>query len=371
VSLLICCLLMRPSNHIDTFMHTMTTDTSNEDENAILLKRLQAQFGDMDLSNLMQSENNNDNDYDSDESSSLIEPTPEELLEWQQQQFQKGKEKLNAKKKTEPPNDWEEIYLPPKFLVDNSNSSLLTQQNVTTIFQLCTKHKQKHLCNEWKCLYTSTIHGFSYFHYTLKDYNQPTVIVLQTTTGSKLGIFTSTQYYSTKNEMYGNHYDCFLFTIDDDIKILNAKSINVNGNDAATATTNDKGKPYLYCDKEDGIRIGGTISQPRIHLTKTLERCRALPFCTKFDDGDLLLPSGGDTSLYYFDVTQIEVYGVGSSIDDAIQHQQKQRAIHESTMLQRRKIYDKTQLLGDVQLMQGHNDTMFSHISAAAGRMDV
>ena len=73
-----------------------TMSVSKEDE-LELLARLQAQFGDLDVTGFMQGNSNYVPDDDESESS-LEEPTAEELQAWQEAQFATGKTRQDAKK---------------------------------------------------------------------------------------------------------------------------------------------------------------------------------------------------------------------------------------------------------------------------------
>jgi hypothetical protein len=96
--------------------------------------------------------------------------------------------------------------------------------------------------------------------------------------------------------------------------------------------------------------IGGTSSQPRLHITESLDECRALTYDQLFDDGDLL--SGKcSQSLYYFDVDCIEIWGVGGEewIADALQAQAKAKEMKAACFEKARKV-DKRQLLDAFEL---------------------
>ena len=71
-------------------------------EQAKLLARLQAQFGDMDVGGMLDGTNklcdNNGVEDDDNSESSMEEPTAEELRAWQEAQFAKGTMKIEAKK---------------------------------------------------------------------------------------------------------------------------------------------------------------------------------------------------------------------------------------------------------------------------------
>ena len=112
-----------------------------------------------------------------------------------------------------------------------------------------------------------------------------------------------------------------------------------------------------------GMGIGGTTSQPRLHLTESLEECRALSYDLLFDDCDLL--SGKCShSLYYFDVDCIEIWGVGGEewIADALQTQAKAKKMHAACLEMARRV-DKRQLLDDLDngLIFGNGDGLFGH----------
>ena len=73
------------------------------DEATAMMRRLQSQFGDMNLDALLSDNNNNNNEKGGNEnasnsssssSSAMEDPTPEELQAWQAAQFQKGQAAL-------------------------------------------------------------------------------------------------------------------------------------------------------------------------------------------------------------------------------------------------------------------------------------
>jgi hypothetical protein len=100
-----------------------------------------------------------------------------------------------------------------------------------------------------------------------------------------------------------------------------------------------------------------------LHLTESLEECRALSYDTLFDDGDLLLGKG-DESLYYFDVNEIEAWAVGGNVDAVLAAQSKQKGIKLATLERARKV-DKRQLLEHIQngfaWKSGNKPGLFGH----------
>eukprot|EP00536_Pseudo-nitzschia_multiseries_P016451 jgi/Psemu1/313185/fgenesh1_kg.1119_\ len=81
----------------------------------------------------------------------------------------------------------------------------------------------------------------------------------------------------------------------------------------------------------NGIGVGGRPTEPRFHLTETFEDCRCLTYDSSrtTKDGDLFAWENDDgthpfaQALYYFDVDEIEVWGVGGK--EWIEHALKER----------------------------------------------
>lgn len=119
-----------------------------------------------------------------------------------------------------------------------------------------------------------------------------------------------------------------------------------------------------------GLGVGGTSSQPRLHLTETLEDCRAMEYCRLFEGGDLLLGQGKD-SLNYFDVDCLEVWAVGGEewIADSMAQRKAQQDVAEATLVKARKV-DKQQFLRDFHLLAAPSG-LFGHVHHATDRCDV
>ena len=229
------------------------------------------------------------------------------------------------------------------------------------------------LGTKWARLYSSSEgDGLSFRNVRdkIRGYEGPTVLLIGgTPSASKLlgqiknddrvalGFFT-TDAWIESTDYFGSD-DCFLFSINrNDVQIIRPKS-------RSQSSTSTLSKKYMYCNPSSlatsnkrmkdapsrtngsvhGMGIGGTASQPRFHITESLEECRALPYDQLFDDGDLL--SGKcSQSLYYFDVDCIEVWGVGGEdwIEDALQAQNKAKEMKTAGLEKARKV-DKRQLL--------------------------
>lgn len=202
-----------------------------------------------------------------------------------------------------------------------------------------------------------------------------------------LGFFTTDSWIES-SEYFGSD-DCFLFSLDhktNDVKFVRPKT---RSHSAPSLGANR----YMYCHPSTlsttgrrrnkplsktnglvhGIGIGGLASQPRVHISESLEDCRALVFDQLFDDGDLLL-GRCDESLYYFDVDSIEVWGVGGEewITSALEAQTKTKEILAASVERARKV-EKKQLLDDFKNGVACVDKpgIFEHRNLAEKRCDV
>ncbi|KAL3765218.1 hypothetical protein ACHAWO_009295 [Cyclotella atomus] len=381
------------------------TASTTEDEAALLLARLQSQFGDFNISTFLNNNSSANIDEESSDESSLEEPSPEELLKWQEEQFQKGKMKMEAKKAStlnssevdvhkealqkrrlmssqeraslrDQDTEWEKISRLPD-LGEESSSFFPTNKRDESGSMV---HPSLHalaacepdvLGSKWKRLYSSS-HGDGLSFCNLMDkirgYKGPTVLLmggepstskcLSANEGSgkqpnarvALGFFT-TNYWTESKEAFGSDDDCFLFSLDAttmDVKIVRPKSRG--------SSTSQSSRNYMYCHSSKssksknstvfGICIGGSSpTQPRLHITESFEECRCLPYDSLFEDADLL--SGKcNSSLYYFDIDTVEVWGVGGApwIEDALLAQRKERVNRENALEKARRV-DKRMLL--------------------------
>ena len=202
---------------------------------------------------------------------------------------------------------------------------------------------------------------------------------------------------SHKSTFFGKNDDCFLFGIDQDrqedgkevgVKVIRPRSRASSA--ALGASGGGPGSPYhgsrdggfmYYRNGKNGkatdgaihgIGVGGNANQPRLHLTESLEGCRALPYDTMFEDGDILSPKTTkvpttttcndidqyDTEnvtdtfpLYYFDVVGMEVWGVGGRtwIEEALEARERVRVIAASQLRKRQTVKDKHVVYQDLK----------------------
>ncbi|KAG7364303.1 TLD domain containing protein [Nitzschia inconspicua] len=252
----------------------------------------------------------------------------------------------------------------------------------------------------WNRLYSSMEKdGLSFFNlcHEICNYDGPTLMILSVVPSkskmvasdatiasqsaiTSIGFFTTTTWQESP-EYYGNYSDhdrAFLFAMDEQhnrVEFFNMQKPNVERGGSrggfmychpstksfkrlrgksCPSGTSEKG--INFYERTDGavygIGIGGKPSQPRLHLTETLEECRCLTYDSSrtLQDGNLFLDKPAfESSLYYFDVDSIEVWGVGGKawIRHALEAREQARAIAASNLEQRRRIYDKTQMLDD------------------------
>jgi hypothetical protein len=434
-------------------MATATTASTNlsaapskeVQEELMMMHRLQAQFGDLDLTQLVGSPNEGEDTADSDDESSVAEPTPEELQAWQAAQFEKGQAALEAKRhaerksavqrrraelrsknhKDDDEDDWEQVAALPHLkgqssvFFPSSDAQGNELLGVHPLLQQMAEGDSEILGTTWKRLYSSAEgDGLSFYHLleTLKGYPGPTVLLVgalpsvsksatasTSSTGAKgkttpttVGFYTTSPW--TESTTFTGTSDCFLFAMDTSTTHQEEEKVHFfrpreDLNKKKTMKQQDE-THYMYCHPSTlnvtsrqqrhrsnmhtdglvhGLGVGGTSLQPRLHLTETLEDCRAMDYCTLFEGGDLLLGQGKD-SLNYFDVDCLEVWAVGGEewIADSLKEQQAQRDIVESVTMKARRIKDKKQFLGDVQLLSNNNNTgLFGHVQHTMNRCDM
>jgi len=260
------------------------------------------------------------------------------------------------------------------------------------------------LGTKWKRLYSSSDgDGLSFRNMwdKLRGYDGPTLMLYGGVPSSTRCIggddkrnkqrvsfgFVTTDSWIESTDYFGCDDDCFLFSLDYDtydVKIFRPKSRSMTADPRAAPTTRQL-KHHMYCHPSKfsranerarnmpgstdgslhGIGIGGTPSQPRVHISESLEDCRALTYDNIFEDGDILTGKGME-SLYYFDVDSIEIWGVGGEewIADALKAQAKARAVHRASLEQARKV-DKRQFLEDFEnslaWRSGNRPGVFGH----------
>ena len=394
-----------------------------------LLARLQAQFGDLDVGDFLGGDDGAAGKDDESESS-LEEPTAEELLAWQHSQYEIGNMKLEAKRIIEggggsnnkhksalqrrrqnktaeerrlmreyeatEANEWEHLTTSPDlggvtstFFPTVLGDGLELMGGVNPQLQKLASGDEV-LGTKWSRLYSSSDgDGLSFRNLLDKicGYEGPTVLLIGgTPSPSKcvgqiptqddrvsLGFYTQDTWTVSKENFGGSDDDCFLFSLDHN---------KTNGVQFFRPKARGGSNRYLYCHPSslataskkrkyvpNGIRIGGD----RLHITESLEECRALAYDDVFEEGDLLCGKCIQ-SLFYFDIDCIEVWGVGGDewIADALKAQPTSKSIQSANLERARKV-NKSHFLDDFQngLLSGAKSGLFGHRDLVEERCDL
>ncbi|KAL7431552.1 hypothetical protein ACHAXH_001823 [Discostella pseudostelligera] len=287
---------------------------------------------------------------------------------------------------------------------DVSDLDLVLAGGVNPLLQKLVEGDPEVLGTKWTRLFSSSDgDGLSFRNLCdkIRGYDGPTVLLIgglpsaskfvgraierdQDDDRVSLGFFTTDSWIET-TEYFGSD-DCFLFAMDH-----KANSVHVVRPKASP--TSNREKRYMYCHPSSlvtskmrgydgpsktngsvhGIGIGGTASQPRLHITESLEECRALSYDRLFDDGDLLLGKCTQ-SLFYFDVDCIEVWAVGGDewISHALRVQKDSKQIHAANLKKARTV-EKIQFLDDFQsgLTCANQQGLFGHRDLVRERCDL
>ena len=387
-------------------------------EEELLLQRLQSQFGDLNVGDMIGVEGSSNVIADDSSESSIEEPSPEELRVWQEAQYAKGKLKLETKqiivestehvhKSALQRESWikvkaaAELDSPSNFFPNSSTDGdlQLIGNNIHPILQQLVEGDPEVLGTKWTVLFSSSGGDGLSFHNLLNKirfYDGPTIMLfggIPSTSKSlgnnnsdnrvSLGFFTLDSWKESL-EYHGSDDSCFLFALDyqnNTVKFVRPKS---RSQQQQTSSNKAGTRKYMYCNSSlqqqtkkgannnCGIRIGGIVSQPRLYISESLEECRALEYDKLFEDGDLLLGKGKQ-SLNYFDIDCIEVFGVGGEewINDALKKRSKAKQIHNASLEQARKV-DKKQFLEHFKNDIAACDTnLFGHTAFIEERCDV
>ena len=351
------------------------------DEEAELLARLQSQFGDINVGAMMGgsiADDGNGNDSES----SVDETTEEELLAWQEAQFQKGRMKLEAKKIREggcednifksalqrrrqaksvherllmrehekgEAEEWEHLPSAPDlggaasvFFPTAIESDGELVGGVNPLLPKLANADPDVLGTKWRRLFSSADgDGLSFRNLLDKliGYDGPTVLLIGGTpsasksvgerSGSErvsLGFFTTDTWIESP-EHFGSSDDCFLFSLDhatNEVQIIRPKSTQGVG-----------AKQHMYCHPSGLVmpnmrrkvaQTNGSVHGIGIGGTASQPRLNiseSLEECRALEFDALfqdgdLLSGKCQESLFYFDTDCIELFGVGG--EDWIKH---------------------------------------------------
>lgn len=331
---------------------------------------------------------------------------------------QRRREELRQKKNTSSNNlvdDWEQVAAPPDLqghssvFFPSSDEDGIEHVGIHPLLQqLAQQGDPDILGTTWKPLFKSADgDGLSFVNLLakLEAYPGPTVLLMGTMPSANKSLATTENHQKKKKKsgtvgfyttspwmesatMAAGSSDCFLFAFNDQdnqVQFFRPNDNNHGSNDhnkkqtymhymhghpsTATSTTKLTAKAKASFANENllvhGLGIGGSSSLPRLHLTDTLENCRAVDYCSLFEAGDLLLGRAQD-SLNYFDVDCIEVWAVGGDewIQESLLAQQSKKAIMESNRTKARTVNKKhflQDLVGGILSVDHKPSGFFAH----------
>ena len=222
------------------------------------------------------------------------------------------------------------------------------------------------LGGSWRRLYTSDSDGLSFnrLHNSLLGYSGPTLLIIkEAESGGVFGASTSTAWKESK-DFYGNS-DCFLFSIQPNIKVMGPRGAGTN-----FMYCNPKSRSRGYDGLAHGIGFGGDTLQPRLFLSESFDGCIARASDMTFEAGKLLPPREIGNPSTVFDLECLEVWGVGGDavVAKALGNRHKQREVVASSIRKARKV-DKAQFLDDFKsgLIESK---AFAHRAEMRGRAD-
>jgi hypothetical protein len=265
----------------------------------------------------------------------------------------------------------------PSFFWDYKNSS-----NLLPLSLACMASS---LCGNWYRLYSSNWDGLSFltFQKALLSYAGPTVILVRskgTAAGCNNGIFGfySECPWKESTSWFGGDggFDSFLFKFDDhDLGVYWPTWESANGHCMYLNTAPEHGMHNHHHNAIPlrGLAIGGISNDtPRVHLTPSLENCKAATIDTAYTSGTLLPDdSKGMPSSPFFDVDALELWAVNASKEKFLQHLAagQQQLARKDQVRQRAAQVDRSHFLDDLKSGAFIN-TLFCHREESRGRHD-
>ncbi|CAB9517458.1 TLD domain-containing protein KIAA1609 [Seminavis robusta] len=239
--------------------------------------------------------------------------------------------------------------------------------------------------NKWYRLYSSNWDGLSFLalQNALLSYTGATVMLVRpkkeghnnntTTPSSVFGFYTDSPWKESNSWFGGEGFDSFLFYINDnDLGVYWPTWETSNGHYMYLNASPQNSGIQQQATALRGLAMGGiSADTPRVHLTPSLENCKATVTDTTYASG-ALLPDDPDgmPSSPFFDVDALEVWAIASK-EEYLQHRAagtKQLARKEETR-QRAAQVDRSQFLNDFQTGAFINN-LFDHREEARGRHD-
>ena len=321
--------------------------------------------------------------------------------------------------------EWIQVEGPPD--LNGQESAFLAPEDDPNLTELA--NEEPLLNGPWQRLYSSNTDGLSYAGLVsaLRGYDGPTVLLVgavpppvasyadskkgggNARKTATIGYYTATAW--KESGVYCGNQNCFLFTTsadgsngDGSVQIFrpNSKSNDDKNTTAqqprksrtinyqfchstiAAAVVSDGRKPGQHPDDTNVGPRGRAVVQvppglgvgesrgigPRLHITESLEGCRALPYDDAFAAGPLLPPFFRDNPTHSFDVDVMEAWGVGGSerIERALAARKRDRSFKEASRKRNAEV-DKAQFLDHFRSDMVHSNA-FAHARHTSGRVD-
>jgi len=221
------------------------------------------------------------------------------------------------------------------------------------------------LAGPWRRIFCSEEEGLSFrtFHEALTSFSGSTLILIQTVDGEKLGYYSDVPWKSSPN-WYSGEGESFLFRLHPFWNVYHSQFDGLpkkHHQFLNTPVSNRK-------DSLVGLAIGGVaVDHPRLHITMSLERCKACSIGAVFDSGPLLT----NEEDHFFDVDILEVWSVRTD-DESFQQAVRKGKVQADVKESRRKssgTVDRKQFVDDFT-SGSFMSNVFAHRDQARGRAE-
>jgi TLD len=224
------------------------------------------------------------------------------------------------------------------------------------------------LGGQWRRIYSSDHDGLSFrsFECGLISFQGPTLILIHTTRGDTLGYFSDVPWKASSPNWFSGEGESFLFRLQPtwNVYFPSIPDLPKRFHQFLNTPVSHQRNDLLL-----GLAVGGVAEDtPRLHLTMSLENCKACPFGSVFESGPLL----GDEETSFFDVDSLEVWAVRILDDRTFEKDllagQLQASVKESVRQAFAKV-DRRDFVDDLA-SGAYLNTLFQHRGQTRGRAE-